>query len=258
MSASQLHVNVLGEGSPAVVLEPGLGASSVGWSPVQRHAAATGRTRVITYDRAGLGASPPRPGPRGLRALATDLARVMETAGGGPAVVVGHSLGATIARQLTATRPDLVTGLVLIDTIPEPWVLRCGRAAAPIGSAMYRTLETIARAGLIDAVTALPPFAGITASSTSPRTPFADTERAQLAQEMRRPLSHRSARRELSGLLRSRTDLHALAAAYATDLPLTVISAGHTPRLAAPLRRAATTWGTIPACAGPMQRRCTS
>jgi pimeloyl-ACP methyl ester carboxylesterase len=241
MSTPRLHINALGLGWPGVVLEPGLGASSIGWSRVQ-HAAAS-RTRVIAYDRAGLGSSPPCLYRRGLRDLADDLAHVIETGHGKrPAIVVGHSLGATIARQLASTRPDLIAGLILIDPIPEQWVLRYRHGAEPIAQVMYRTLETLARARLIDTVTTMPPFARIIRSSTSPQAPFTNAERAALAEEMRRPRSHRTARQEFSALLRSRQDLRALGNAPPTNIPLTVISAGHSHRLASPLRRAATAW----------------
>jgi pimeloyl-ACP methyl ester carboxylesterase len=57
---------------------------------------------------------------------------------------------------------------------------------------------------------------------------------------MRRPLTHRTARREFSGLLRSRPELQALTFGDTVDVPVTVISGGHTHRCASPLRRAAT------------------
>jgi pimeloyl-ACP methyl ester carboxylesterase len=236
-----MHIIRQGKGRPVVVLEPGLGASSVGWARVRDGVAAL--TEVIAYDRPGLGASPAVVGERGLPALADDLAHVIMTGRiRGPAVVVGHSLGATVARQLAATRAELVSGLVLIDPIPEHWVLRHGLWARPLNQVNYRTLEALARLGLIDAMTSLPLLRGITRSSTSPLAAFTDTERHTLAEEVRRPLSHRSARQEFSGLLRSRADLRALSANPAVAVPLTVISGGHTHRLASPLRRAATAW----------------
>lgn len=230
-----------GQGRPAVVLEPGLGASSVGWARVRDGVAAM--TEVIAYDRPGLGASPAVRGQRGLPALADDLAHVITTDRlRGPTVVVGHSLGATIARQLAVTRAELVSALVLIDPIPEPWVLRHGLWARPFNQLNYRILEALAHLGLIDAMTSLPLLRAITRSSTSPLAALTDTERHTLAEELRRPLSHRSARHEFSGLLRSRADLRALSANPAVAVPLTMISAGHTHRLASPLRRAATAW----------------
>lgn len=232
-------INVAGTGRPAVVCEPGMGASSAGWSRLRDGIAAL--TRVVTYDRRGLGASPAAPGSRGIAALATDLAQVIERAGG-PAVVVGHSLGATIARHLAATRPDLVAGLVLIDPIPDRWVLRHAWWAEPFAQAGYLAMESMARLGLIDVAMALPLLRGVTRSSTSPLAALTEADRAVLADEMRRPLSHRTARREFGGLLHSRAELRALTLDPAIAVPVTVISGERTHRLASRLRRIATAW----------------
>jgi pimeloyl-ACP methyl ester carboxylesterase len=228
-------------GRPAVVCEPGLGASSVGWSRVRDSLAAT--TLVVTYDRSGLGASPARPGGRGVASLTEDLAHTIEAAcAGAPAVVVGHSLGATLARHLAATRPDLVAGLVLIDPIPDQWVLHHARWAAPIGKTAYIALAALARLGLLDMTMRLPLFRGVTRSSTSPLAALTDGDRQLLAEEMRRPASHHAARREFSGLLHSRAELRATCANPAATVPLTVISGGRTHRLTSRLRRSATAW----------------
>jgi pimeloyl-ACP methyl ester carboxylesterase len=228
-------------GRPAVVCEPGLGASSVGWSQVRDDLAAT--TLVVTYDRSGLGASPARPCGRGVRALTEDLAHTIEVAcQGAPTVVVGHSLGATVARHLAATRPDLVAGLVLIDPVPDRWVLHHARWAAPIGETAYLALAALARLGLLDATTRLPLFRKLIRSSTSPLAALTDGDRELLAEEMRRPGSHHAARREFSGLLASRAELRAMRANPSITVPLTVISGGRTHWLTSRLRRSATAW----------------
>lgn len=54
------------------------------------------------------------PGPWNVPAVADRLAGRLET--GPPVVVLGHSTGGAIALQLAVTRPDLVTGLVLVGT----------------------------------------------------------------------------------------------------------------------------------------------
>jgi pimeloyl-ACP methyl ester carboxylesterase len=46
---------------------------------------------------------------------ASDIAAFIESAGCGPAVVIGHSLGGLVAAELAASRPDLVRALVLED-----------------------------------------------------------------------------------------------------------------------------------------------
>jgi len=224
---------------PAVVCEPGLGASSVGWAAVRDGIAAV--TRVVTYDRRGLGASPACRDGRGVAALAADLAYVIGCAGG-PAVLVGHSLGATVGRHLAATRADLVAGLILIDPVPDQWILRHAGWAGPIGRAGYVAMESLARLGLIDVAMALPLLRGVTRSSTSSHAALTDAARDLLADEMRRPVSHRTARDEYRGLLRSRAELRALNADPAVAVPLTVISGGQSHPLGSHLRRAATAW----------------
>ena len=216
-----------------------MGASSVGWARIR--AGANALTRVISYDRAGLGTSPPAADDRGVAALAGDLARVIRASGPGPVVIVGHSLGATIGRYLALARPELVAGLVLIDPIPDRWVLRHADWAEPFGRFGYWFLAELARHGLIDSLLTLPVFSGITRSSTSPDVPLTQQERTALAAEMRLPLSHRTAGREFRGLLHSRNLLRRLEKSVIT-VPLTVLSAGQTHPLGAALRRDATTW----------------
>src|SRR6266516_4666075 len=58
----RLHINCVGQGSPTVVLDAGLGGSSLDWSLVQPELGRT--TRVCAYDRAGMGWSDPSPYPR--------------------------------------------------------------------------------------------------------------------------------------------------------------------------------------------------
>jgi pimeloyl-ACP methyl ester carboxylesterase len=81
----------------------------------------------------------------------------------------------------------------------------------------------------------------VTRSSISPLAALTDADRHLLADEMRRPGSHHAARREFSGLLRSRAELRVMRA-NPTTVPLTVISGGRTHRLTSRLRRSATAW----------------
>src|SRR5918995_2721092 len=57
-----LHINCVGQGSPTVVLDSGLGEFSAQWVRVQREVSDT--TRVCAYDRAGMGRSEMGPEPR--------------------------------------------------------------------------------------------------------------------------------------------------------------------------------------------------
>jgi len=49
----KLHINCIGQGPPTVILDAGLGDSSVYWFLVQPEIAKL--TQVCSYDRAGLG-----------------------------------------------------------------------------------------------------------------------------------------------------------------------------------------------------------
>lgn len=245
-SPTGLSVRVDGRdvGRPSVVFEAGLGASSIGWAGVRQHLA--GQTRMISYDRAGLGASPRVGGRRGLAELVDDLADVVRAHGGQrPVVLVGHSLGATLAHCLARVRPELVAGLVLIDPIPERWVLRYAAWGIPVGQLAYLGLAGLARLGVIDTVLALPVFRRITRSSTSPLAALTDTERDALAAEVRNPRSHQAARREYVGLLRSRAALRHLHDNDITDVPLTVISGGRAGSRGGALRRRAVAWHAL-------------
>ena len=74
--------------------------------------------RFVTYNRRGYGAS--GPSPRDWRAHGDDAVALLESLGGGPAVVCGHSGGALIALDVALRRPDLVERLVLSDPLVHP------------------------------------------------------------------------------------------------------------------------------------------
>jgi pimeloyl-ACP methyl ester carboxylesterase len=113
-----LHISCLGQGSPAVILDAGLGGTSRDWVLVQARLAA--HTRVCAYDRAGMGHSDPGPEPRSPARLADELRRLLKTAGvPGPYVLVAHSLSGKSARPFAAAHPEDVAGMVLVDSRSE-------------------------------------------------------------------------------------------------------------------------------------------
>ena len=115
----QLHIHCTGSGSPTVVLEAGLGATSysmAGWiAPAVAQV-----TRVCVYDRAGYGWSEAAAGPRDGDAVATDLHTLLAQAQEkGPYVVAGHSTGGVYSRVFAARYPEQVAGMVLLDAQPN-------------------------------------------------------------------------------------------------------------------------------------------
>lgn len=105
-----------GPHGPTVILECGIGgstASSWGWEQraVERFAP------VVSYDRAGLGASDPGPMPRDGERLVVELHTALEHAGiRPPYVFVGHSYGGLLARLFTERYPDEIAGAVLVES----------------------------------------------------------------------------------------------------------------------------------------------
>jgi pimeloyl-ACP methyl ester carboxylesterase len=94
--------------------------------------------RVIAYDRAGYGASDAAPVDLDLQL--DDLVAVLEVAGPGPCVMVGHSWGGLLAQMVTWARPELVTGLVLVDPAHESfWSELTPESRAEMGRHPSRT-----------------------------------------------------------------------------------------------------------------------
>jgi pimeloyl-ACP methyl ester carboxylesterase len=109
-------------GAPALVLVHGTRLTRAAWSP--QVAALADRFRVIAPDLPGHGALADVPFT--LEAAADQLARVIDEAAGGRAIVVGHSLGGYVAMELAARSPERVAGLVLAGASREPigiWTL---------------------------------------------------------------------------------------------------------------------------------------
>ena len=71
--------------------------------------------RVIATDLWGHGRTADREGPFSLDSFATDVAELIERIAGGPAHVLGHSIGAAVALILTMRRPELVRKLIEIS-----------------------------------------------------------------------------------------------------------------------------------------------
>jgi pimeloyl-ACP methyl ester carboxylesterase len=111
----KMHLHCTGEGSPAIVLDAGLGDDSLIWAKVQTELSKT--TRVCSYDRAGFGWSDPQPGPRDADRIAQQLHKLLTEAGiSGLTVLMGHSIGGLYIRAYTAHYPQSVSGLIFVDS----------------------------------------------------------------------------------------------------------------------------------------------
>jgi pimeloyl-ACP methyl ester carboxylesterase len=72
--------------------------------------------KVITYDQRGIGKSDEFTGPLTTRMLAEDAAALIDEIGGGPAIVIGHSMGGRVAQWLALDHPGKVAKLVLASS----------------------------------------------------------------------------------------------------------------------------------------------
>lgn len=112
------HLNCMGTGSPTVILEAGLGESSLSWYPVQAEIAKT--TQVCAYDRAGLGWSDGANDPMSPEQVARSLHKLLQNAViESPFILVGHSRGGLFSRSFYHQFPDEVKGMVLVDSVHD-------------------------------------------------------------------------------------------------------------------------------------------
>ncbi len=114
----RLHINCTGTGSPTVILDAGLGGTSLDWSKIQPAVARF--TRVCSYDRAGYGWSESGPGPRTSQQIVQELHLLLVHAQvNGPYLLVGHSVGGLNMRLYAYRYPGEVAGMVLLDSTNE-------------------------------------------------------------------------------------------------------------------------------------------
>ncbi|MEN8260271.1 MAG: alpha/beta hydrolase [Pseudomonadota bacterium] len=114
----RLRLHCIGQGSPAVIMDHGLGSSSNDWKRVQSNLSQT--TQACTYDRAGYGQSDAGPMPRVSGRIAAELRTLLQRADiAAPYVLVGHSFGGYNMRMFAGLFPEQTAGLVLVDTPNE-------------------------------------------------------------------------------------------------------------------------------------------
>jgi pimeloyl-ACP methyl ester carboxylesterase len=116
-----LHVTIVGEGSPVVVIDVGLAGRTEEWAAIRDRIAQ--ETAVVTYDRAGYGRSEPGPFPRNAGREADELNALLEAASiPGPYLLVGHSLGGLNMQLFASRHPEEVAGMLLLDPPPLGWI----------------------------------------------------------------------------------------------------------------------------------------
>jgi pimeloyl-ACP methyl ester carboxylesterase len=147
----RLHLHVTGTdtGKPTVVLEAGMASFSSNFVWVRQELESV--TRVVTYDRAGLGWSDSGHKPRDARRSARELCTVLQRAGiTGPYVVAGHSYGGLVVRAFADLYPAEVAGMVLIDAShPDQWAHIPAAEGGRLIATSNRVLAFLAHFGLL-------------------------------------------------------------------------------------------------------------
>jgi pimeloyl-ACP methyl ester carboxylesterase len=140
-----------------VVLESGIASTSLAWALVQPRIAEF--TRVVSYDRAGLGWSARCQAPRQVETMISELATLLGSANiPPPYILVGHSFGGLLIRAFAHLRPQEVAGLVFVD----PVCVSCWAHCAPnemrrlrYGAQFSRRGALLARLGIVRAALAM-------------------------------------------------------------------------------------------------------
>lgn len=113
---TRLHINIQGDGSPPVVFEAGIAATSLSWQLVQPEVARV--TQTASYDRAGLGWSGAARETRDIWHMVEELRRLLDSTGvASPRILAGHSYGGLVVRAYAARYPGEVAGVVLVDPV---------------------------------------------------------------------------------------------------------------------------------------------
>jgi pimeloyl-ACP methyl ester carboxylesterase len=152
-----LYYELYGDGEPLVLIS-GIGYGLWQWHKMIPFLAE--RRQVIAFDNRGAGQTAKPAGRYSAAMLAEDTARLIEEVVGGPAAVMGHSMGGFIAQQLVISRPDLVSKLILASTnfggpnavpvTPESLALMLDRSGDP-AEVVRRGVSVASAPGFIDA-----------------------------------------------------------------------------------------------------------
>jgi pimeloyl-ACP methyl ester carboxylesterase len=153
----KLHLHQTGsdqaEDLPVVVLEAGIGASSLSWRYVQNEIEPL--VRVVSYDRAGLGWSTESTTPRHTRQVVHELLTLLDNVGiREPVVLVGHSFGGMTSLAAACLHPERFAGLVLVDPLhPAEWTLPDGQRKRMLdyGAFLAERGAMLARFGIVRA-----------------------------------------------------------------------------------------------------------
>jgi len=157
LGGMSLHGVAVGSG-PLALLGHGITANAYVFLPLMARLA--GRFALVSFDQRGHGRSGKPAEGYAAADFAADIAAAVRVLGGGPAFLIGHSLGARNALEAGVRFPDLVAAVVAIEFTPfiEPEVFDALAARVGGGDRLFESLEAV-KAYLADRYSRLPPDA---------------------------------------------------------------------------------------------------
>lgn len=137
-----LNVREVGAGPLAIFLH-GITSNAAVWDPIIL--ALSDEFRCVAVDQRGHGLSDKPEDGYSANDFAKDVLALIRTLNAGPAVIVGHSLGARNAVVAATIEPDLVASVVAVDFTPyiETEVLDALESRVNGGDRLFRTREEI-------------------------------------------------------------------------------------------------------------------
>jgi pimeloyl-ACP methyl ester carboxylesterase len=143
-----MHINCIGQGSPTVIFELGVGSASAAWSEVHERVALF--TKTCAYDRAGLGYSEPTGEPLRASDVADRLQELLHAARiEDDLLLVGWSAGGVYIREFYGRNPERVAAMLFVDSSHEQQAGRMPRTSGNGSDPALKVARYLAPFGLI-------------------------------------------------------------------------------------------------------------
>jgi len=130
----RVRFRLWGAAGPRLLLIHPIGLDADFWAAVADRLA--NRYRLLAYDLPGHGASDPLPGPYTMEDLADQAAALLSATEFAPAAIAGLSIGGMVAMHMALRHPELVTALILADTLARGSPIMHERARLARGQGM--------------------------------------------------------------------------------------------------------------------------
>ena len=139
---AKVHYKSIGDGKTAVVFVHGWCCDNTVWA--DQVAALAGKVRTIALDLPGYGKSDKPKTPYTMDLFADGVDAVLKDAGVEKAVLVGHSMGTPVVRQVYRKVPDKVAALVFVDGSLRPFTTDKAQAEQFLSMFKEETFKEVA------------------------------------------------------------------------------------------------------------------